>query len=258
MTSVSVLPTEIILNIMEMSSGSTIISAMRTNKAMHCIGARALYTSVDVSDASARMFFTTIASRRVLSNFYAHFVRQLSFSATFYSDKFILFPIFCETLICLQWLRTLSILLPPDDGDFMRICMRRFGISRERMSSLAAARVQGDKNPSTRLTLLSMHTLRIGGSVSLVDIALYRCISELAVTTPLSYDDVDNMLEALTSVPRKRSLETLGIRLKDSVDVEAVLRGISECLPELRTLTLEQPLVKPMVSTPWSNGSHQH
>lgn len=248
MTSVSVLPEETLINILELASAATVTVVMRTNSAMHSVGARVLYTNVEVSGTSARMFFSTMASRTILSNFYATFVRGLSFSVSVYSDKFLVFPVFCETLACLQGLRHLSIVLSPGDGEFMCLCMKRFGIVREYVSTLAVARLEGEKALSTRLTLPILHTFRLGGDIALSDVILHRRITDLVISTPLNYDEIEKLLDTLASVYRMHSLESLSIRLKCDVAIEPVLHAISESLPGLRSLTVEQPSVDPVVS----------
>lgn len=249
-----VLPIETILEILEHSSKNTITTVMRTNRAMHGIGTRALYTAVDVQDLSARLFFTTIASRTTLSDFYSHFVKRLTFSAIGYGDKFIVFPIFCETLLCLQNLQYLSITTCTGDGDWMRLCMKRFGIIRESESTLSIARTPvAQRTLYTRLTLPSLKTLRIGGDVASIDIARHRRVSEVSFTTPLNYEEVDQLLVVLGSTLMKTSLESLSIRLLPEVDLEPVLWALSESIPKLHTLTVEQPLLNSLVSTRHSN-----
>lgn len=232
-----------------MSSLSTVTNVMRTNKVMHAVASRAIYTSVDVSDAEARMFFTTIASRSKLSGFYAQFVKRLTFSATIYFDKFITFPIFCETLLCLRGLRVLSVLISPGDGDFMSKCLRRFAIIRESVSSLTAAKMEGERALSVMLTVPTLHTLHFGGDVDLADIMSYRHLSEVSITTPISYDEADQFLNKVSYSPSLRfTLKTFSIRLWSEVKLEPVLWAISDSLPELRTLSIQQPRLNAIVS----------
>lgn len=247
-SSILVLPVEVILEILGYSGPTTTTTVMRTNRSLHLIGSRALYTSVDVDNLSARMFFTTIAARTALPTVYAPFVKHLTFSATEVFDKFMTFTIFCETLLCLQRLRTLSITLIPGDGEWMQLCLKRFGIVRERVSTLTVARLEGERSQFTRLTLPVLHTLRIGGDLALIAMVTLRHLTEVDITTPLSYEEVDNALNALASGPTRTSLTTFSIRLLPVEDINTILLAVSESLEGLRTLSVEQPSVNALVS----------
>lgn len=131
----------------------------------------------------------------------------------------------------------------------MRLCMKRFGIIRESESTLSIARTPvAQRALYTRLTLPSLQTLRIGGDVASIDIAWYRRLSEVSFTTPLNYEEVDQLLIVLGSTSMKASLESLSIRLLPAVDIEPVLWALSESIPKLHTLTIEQPLLNSLVS----------
>lgn len=211
------------------------------------LGSKALYSAVDVQGPSAQFFCATIASRSPRAHMYASFITQLTFISNARCDKFFVFPTFCETLLCTHNLRTLSICLAPGDGDFMRTCMQRFNIIRQWTSTLSTLRMGGARATYSLLSLPVMQTLRIGGDVALIEMISFRKLTELTITTKLSYSDLDTLLNALTSSPYRMHLSYLSFRISTGFDFENILWAVSESVPNLKTLTIEQPRADIMV-----------
>lgn len=242
------LPNETILDILQILPGRSIINTMCASKSMHMMGARTLYTTVRVVGDSARLFCATMASGSATSCLYASFTRGLSFSSHARHDKYITFPMFCETLLCLTDLRELSIYLSNGDGEFMRSCMHRYGITRRHVSAFDADRLTNAEVLYTPPSLPSLSAFRMGNESSLIDIALFRTLTDLIVTSTMSRKDLESILHAIQHSTCNATLTSLAIRLAADINCQTALKGISDSTPNLRVLTFEQQILNPLVS----------
>lgn len=227
---------------------ATIIKAMITCRAIHDIGSRALYSNVETSGLAARQFFTTIVSDDSFASFYSSFVRRLSFYSIDESDKFLTFPVLCEALLRLHGVRILAISLREEDCEFMHYCMLRYGIIRRSTSTIQAIIEIENGILSTVLSLPNVHTILLYGSVQLVDIVRFRPLTGLSISTWQSYEDLDRTLEHLSVGPYASRLLSINLRLKVDLDLEKVLLSLSEDLPNLEILRIEQYKVNTLVS----------
>lgn len=248
MSSIHVLPVETIFQILESLSPSSVINVMLTDKTLHTLGARVLYSDVSVVGNPARLFFTTISSRTVLATLYASFTKRLTYVSTTHFDQFLSFTIFCESLMCLKYIRVLTIMLAPGHGESMRLVLQRYGIARQSTSMLSAARLNDFDPKYSILALPSLHTLRLGGQIELLDLALHRPLTELSFTTTLNYHEIDTILNTLAISSSCSTILSFSIRLPSSVEFDIIFWAVSERLPNLRSFVVEQPKVHPLVS----------
>lgn len=243
------LPNETIFEILEYVPGRSIVNAMCASHSMHLMGARVLYTTVHVEANPARLFCTTIASNTTLATIYAKFTRDFSFRSNNRHDKYILFPMFCETLLCLQNLRRLSVRIDPGDGNFMHSCLLRYRITRRHVPGFETPRLDNVQISYPYLTLPSLESLRVGGEPALLGIANFRDLTDLTITSTLSLDALDNALYVLQNQASSGLITSLALRLQQDVNLVSVLQSIARCTRNLRVLTVEKYSIDPIVSS---------
>ncbi|KAJ7783124.1 hypothetical protein B0H16DRAFT_1495468 [Mycena metata] len=244
------IPDELLLDIFSRIPRHDLITMLRVTSWIHFVAARAVYTNVRVVGLNARRFFVTLASRSQYSVVYSTFIRRLRYTFTSASESYLTFPVFCQALLTMECLVSLSLDIFAPHADTLILSLQRYGLLRSRVligAGLLAA-VQGHRSALvTAHTLPNLRALRLRGGPAIAGVlTCHRAIEELVLSTPLDYIALSELCTFVDRNIYGNRLVTLIIRLTISLDVQDVIMALSEVVPHLQQLSLDQPRLNPL------------
>lgn len=226
------------------------MSVIRVSSRLQPLAARALYTNVHVVGQAARHLFVILAAKTPTSIVYSSFLRRLRYTFSTPSESYLTYPVFCQALLTLERLVSLSLDIFPSQADSLMASMRRYGLLKSR--SLESSRLLAS---SRRLYctpvhdgLPSLRALRVRGAPGAVGLVCERGVEEIVLSTPLDYKTLDEICCLVDRGLCGYRVVTLVIRVVGTLDVQSVLLAVAEVMPNLEQFSLDQPELEPRVS----------
>ncbi|KAJ7725030.1 kinase-like domain-containing protein [Mycena metata] len=241
------LPNELILQILDLVPASDRVSTLRTSSSLHDLGARSLYTNVRVDGVAARRLFATLATKSPHAVVYSGFLRRLRYTFTSASESYLTYPVFCQALLTLDRLVSLSLDIFPSHASSLWAVMQRYGLLKTRnlQGSRLLSAFKGQPSFPMECGLPSLRALRVRGMPTGVALACHRGVEELVLSTPLEYEELDQICRFIDSGLCGHRIVTLVVRIVAGIDTQGVLVALAEVMPNLEQLSFDQLQLDP-------------
>ncbi|KAJ7040611.1 hypothetical protein C8F04DRAFT_1177949 [Mycena alexandri] len=191
---------------------------------------------------------TLLSMLRVCSEL--HFlVARLRYTVVSPSDIYLTYPILCQALLTMDNLVALSLDIFPGQCEPLISSLERYGLLNNRV--LVATRFlnlsRGIQRTPPTSTLPSLRGLRVRGDWSLSMLICNRPVDELVFSSPVDYAALSEVCCLIDRSVYGRQLTTLVIRLAPPLRMDEALQALSEILPNLEQLSLDQRGLEPML-----------
>ncbi|KAJ7773128.1 hypothetical protein B0H16DRAFT_1765906 [Mycena metata] len=230
---------------------ATLLSMLRVCSELHFLVARSMYSRIHVYGQSARHLFATLSSKSRFSSIYATFLRRLRYTVTAASDMYLTYPILCQALLTTENLVALSLDIFPGQGGPLISSLERYGLVVNRV--LVATRFldlsRGIRRTPFTPALASLRGLRVRGDWSLSVLVCNRAVDELVLSSPVDYAALSEVCCLVDRSVYGSQLTTLVIRLVPLLKIDEALEALSEILPNLEQLSLDQIGLMPVLQS---------
>ncbi|KAH6893772.1 hypothetical protein BKA70DRAFT_1233297 [Coprinopsis sp. MPI-PUGE-AT-0042] len=240
------------------------LALMRLNPFIHDVAAQTLYVKLEGYGTSLVKCLAMLAAQSPLAVFYGSCVQHLSCVGFRDTDKYLVFPVLGRVLASLSNLRSLRLSCAPSFAPFITMCLDRAKLIR-RVYPLSSLLPTLDSTEalitSSAINLSLLRTVGIHCGPEVLSLLHYRpSITSLDIGHFLSYDGLQAVLNAINTERGQRNLERLYVRLHSNLNIPAVMNEISQHLPCLHVLGIEQPSLrcKTLLESLASEGHFKH
>ncbi|PPQ71222.1 hypothetical protein CVT26_011000 [Gymnopilus dilepis] len=224
------MPTEMMDDVaLYLPRGDTVM-LMRTCRKLHDIGARVLYRNVALSDLRARLFFRTIAENSMM---YASAVKSLHYTAMSNEDVFLTYSMFCDAILNLEELRSLTLTIPLSISSLLHHQLVRRSVIRSNMF-----------HPTTHTDFLpKLECISLNGNILLSELAKFRCTTNVCMTYMMDAKDIKEFVSCIADGGTNTVLSDMVITLHPSTasPLRKTMLMLDSAVPNLQTLVIRTP-----------------
>lgn len=228
-------PTEIWSRVCELLPSKTLFSFMLITRRFHDIGAYEAYKVLIIQGVSGRRCCVALARGSPLSTYYLTLIRDLTYYAVDTSDEDLSFPLFARVLPFMVNIHTLAIHIAPQLSRFFMYCVDK------RISKKPNFYTAHYANRNKVLSLPLLHSLTLNGSTSLIPLASFQDLTHLEMSFFQSSESLARALLGFDSGLGSSRMRSISVRFFPEVDIAASAKAISDKLPRLEKVVLEQP-----------------
>ncbi|KAJ7157056.1 hypothetical protein C8R43DRAFT_1125608 [Mycena crocata] len=234
------LPDELLLDIFGQIGHSDRLVVLRVCSDLHFLGARALYSDVNVRGLPARKLFALLAAKTALSSVYSTLLRRLKYTVTSTSEIHLTYPVLCQAMLTLDGLLAFSLeLFGGPHTDAFLASFHRYGLIRSRFLLKGELTGRSELVQASWPTLPSLRGLRLRGPSALTGIVSYRELRELVICKRLDDEGFSDLCCALEKGVCGHKIETLVISVDHQLKTERVVRSLGYAVPNVEQLSLD-------------------